>query len=279
MQFEDFEYNDKLLSDFGMIIGFVTSSVEEAYTMTGERNLTTVKVKDRTMFVSSTAEPISFSFDIIQNPCRKNYGLKEDEVNLLLSWLDNDEYLKFQPLFSDRQYLDIHFIGIFTNISLIKDAGIVLGLQVTFQADSNHGYGDDERYEIIFNSSNTEPLYISNATTQLGYTYLDKIEITCNAAGDIYLTNSLDTKKTIIKNCAKGEKITLLGNRKIIQSSVNHEKLANDFNYNFPRIITKRREYIELSDSENLFTIDQSKMSDCSIVIDYIPYRKVGLFI
>lgn len=291
--FYDFMFDGSYLSDWGMTVGYIVNSVEDSYTFTGEKDLTTVKVKDKEAFVSSSAEPLTFNFDIIKSKClNADETLSEDFINLLLAWLDTDQYKYFKPIYDGRgMYPEVHFYGMFTNISIIKIGEAIVGLSVNFKADSNHGYYDNRHYEKTL-TADDNTLVINNETNRSGINYYNKVTFTCGADGNILLSNSRDGKiRTVINNCVEGEVITIYGKTKIIESNKTHEKLHNDFNFNFPRNVTTRKDILreamplmtDIDDDavydSNTYTLDTSAMSSCKITVDYEPYRKVGFFV
>lgn len=292
MMFKSFMFDGMYLDDWGMMVGFANSSQEDSYPLIGDKSLTTVKVKDKNAYVSSTAEPFNFSFDIIKSRCANvDETLSENLIDMLLSWLDTDGYKYFKPIYDGRGiYPEVHFYVIFTNISLIKIGDSIVGLSLTLQTDSNHGYYDTRHYEKTLTTSDNT-LIIANETNRAGTNYFNKVTFVCGAAGNILLSNSRDGKiRTVINNCQQNEILTLHGKTKIIETTKPHEKLYKDFNYNFPRLVTTRKDILreaaplmsDYDDSDvydaNIYTLDTSAISSCTITVDYEPYRKVGLF-
>ena len=93
------------------------------------------------------------------------------------------------------------------------------------------------------------------------------MEITILSDGDFTLSNSLDGRIMILKNCKANEVITINGDEEIITSSLSSHKLPKDFNFYFPRVINTYEERC------NSYT----PSLDCKIKITYSPSRKVGL--
>ena len=83
------------------------------------------------------------------------------------------------------------------------------------------------------------------------------------SAGNLTIQNSRDDRHTLVNNCVANEIITF---SKVLQihSSVSSHKLANDFNWYFPRISNG------YEDVENIFTFSLP----CKYQITYDPIVK-----
>ncbi|SDW46974.1 hypothetical protein SAMN05216391_108125 [Lachnospiraceae bacterium KHCPX20] len=276
MVLQDFVFGEKALSDFNCAIGFGETSQGASQTLGNSLSLDTVRVGDNFVITSSKYnEPLSVSFDIIKNPCKfEDVAFTEIEIETIMNWLNSHQYKTFVPIYTDDNGLsNIYFRGSFTSISAIKYSENINGLSVVFTADAPYGYGIEEDYEFSFPSEDS--FLIVNDSNETGYLYPKEVTITCKADGDIILYNDQDPsdRKTRINNCVKGEVITIDCFHKIITSSVNHEKLPNDFNYIFPRL-----NQVEM-ETDNIFTLDTTALPSADMTLTYSPIRKVGVLL
>ena len=280
----DFEYNGELLSEHGCIPGSINTGYDSDISLGSNLTLNTIKNNDVEMVISTDyAQSIKVTFDIIKTPCGYNNldEFTEFDVERLMVWLNRKGFYKFKPLYDFTQsqvrrtdYLDTIFFGTFTDIQAARIGGKIVGYTLTLTTNSPYGYSDNDPItkEII---ENDNEIHIYNSSQELGYLYPNKVTIKCNSGGIIKLVNETDSEERIteVKNCISGEIITFDCKNKIITSSVEHETLYNDFNYNFPRLI---REYIE---TDNVISLDTSSMSSATVTYEYYPIRKVGVFV
>lgn len=134
----DFEYDGRMLSDFGfMICNITTNSGVE--TVSAGSNITWNTVTSNTTSkrrISSTQydEVFSTTFEICKTLCDRsdndtNY-IQEQELREITMWLNRKKYLRFTPVFDDYEYSNIHYYGSF-NIQFIKYGGRIIGLSLT----------------------------------------------------------------------------------------------------------------------------------------------------
>jgi hypothetical protein len=187
--------------------------------------------------------------------------ITEDEEREIIRWLNRREFLQFQ-LLSER-YRDIYFDGSF-NVSRIEYYGNVVGMHLSFTGSQPFGYSYFSRsYEV----KDRKPCTIYDASDEIGYSYLDTT-ITCHEKGDLIITNQFDERKTIIKNCASGEVITMKDGIVITSSNEDHNNsIMNDFNFNFPMVSNS------YTNRKNVYTFNRY----CSVRFEYKIIRKVGV--
>lgn len=112
----------------------------------------------------------------------------------------------------------------------------------------------------------TKKLKIIDESDDIGYIYPD-IQIKCLSSGDLKITNSIENRTTIIKNCSTNEVISVDENLNISTSLSSH-KLYNDFNFVFFRIANS------YENNQNIISVN----IPCEITIKYYPVAKgVGL--
>ena len=271
MQMIDFEYNGEKLSDRNLMLCSFDGTNDEVE-VANQVSINKVKTpnSNKSMAVgSSYDDDLSRSFSICKNVCGDDDDLtiSDTELNRIMRWLNRKRFCKFKPIYDNGSFKNVYFNGTF-NISLVKVGDDVVGLNLTLNTDSPFGYIEPLTYNYTFNNANTS-FVIDDTSDEIGHIYCTAI-IKCLEAGDLKISNSLDTDNTvIIKNCAANEVITLHGEQKIIESSKTHKALYNDFNYNYLRV---NNTY------ENVRNIFTSNLS-CEITLSYSPIRKVGLIV
>lgn len=274
MYLKDFEFNGRLLSDFGCIPCYADSS--NGSTISMDSSLSFEQVSNSQTFETYSLRPkyeenITRTFDIIKYSCGNGESeiFTITEADYIHNWLKQEKNKKFIPIYDKSDSDTIFYYGSFTQVEAIIPAGDIIGFKVTFTTNAPWGFVDDT----LFNSETTaENLSFNfyNDSHKEGYLYPDSFEIECLSSGDFKLTNNIDKNNdVIIKSCLAGEKITIKCKEKIIESSIDHKALYNDFNYSYPRIVS------DYDNEVNIFTTS----IPCKITIKYSPIRKVGIFV
>ena len=265
MRMTDFEYNGTRLSDLGLSIGFFNGA-NDSQTIGNNVSITKVKPVGSNKYYSSGYEydnVFEIEFGIIKKPCvgTNNYIISSDELSNITRWLNRKGFYKFKPIYNDGSMSDVYYEGTF-NIEIVKAGENVVGLNLSFT--TNAPYGFLEPIEFSFQGSN---FTIVDVSDEVGYLYAD-VEIECLQNGDLLITNELDPDNKIsIKNCKSGEIIKMYGDTKIITTSLSsHEKIYNDFNYRYFRIVNEYNNRVNKY-SSNL---------NCKINVKYSPIKKVG---
>ena len=272
MRMVDFEYDGIRLSDKGYgICNF--DGGDDSQDIGNALSLNNIKAQNRNdYFLSNAAYEDVFApeFQICKIACGNDsdFVLSADDMSFIMRWLNRKKYLKFKPIYDDESFSDVYYMGTF-NVSIIKLAGRIIGLTLQFKTNAPYGFGDDVTASAEL-SSITDKMEIENASDEIGNIYCD-VEITCNGAGDLEISNSADPNNVVsVKNCQKDEVIKMYGSTKIIESSLaGHTKLYNDFNYNYLRIVNS------FENRANKFT----STIPCTIKITYTPIRKVGFVV
>ena len=286
MSFIDFEYNGLRLSDFGwMVCTFGGASGTETVSAGNELNLNTIYKHSTHKFElmsTSYSAPFSISFQICKHPCERIRGgeqyFENNEINKLMRWLNKKGYYKFKTINSDGQSGNIYYKGTFNTIKKIKIGSDVVGLELTFTANAPFGYYEPLSYEMDFSNVSDE-FVIYDSSDEIGYIYPNTLKIEVLEDGDLQIKNSQESNVVEVKNCIRGEIITLNGENKIILSDKEHPTLCNDFNYNFVKIINKcgeSNDYYEVDNEDdevkNIFTVTLP----CNIYLSYSPICKTG---
>lgn len=272
MNMIDFVFNDKRLSDYGYIVVSITTSYEQNASLGS--NITFETLKNNATFVNRIIktdynEPISVTFDICKNPCVSSdkMNIDDTEISFMMRWLNTKGYKIFKPIYDDDSYPSIYFKGSF-NVTAIRVGGDVVGLTLTFTANSPFGYDDEQTLKFNINNSYDTFTFYDNSD-EYGYLYPDKFIITCKSKGDFIMTNNFDTSFVRINNCISGEIIVLNCINKVIQSNKTHSTLYNDFNYKYPRFVVNE------NTNQNVFAVSLP----CEIQVVYSLVRKAGIII
>lgn len=271
MQLIDFEYNGEKLSDYSLMLCNFDSSNDEIE-IANSIEINKVKAPNSYKYMSvgySYDDALTIDFSICKSMCNDNNIVISDvELNKIMRWLNRKRFCKFKPIYDDNSFKDVYFYGTF-NIQPVKMGYDIIGLNLTFTTNAPFGFVDPLTYSYTFNATKAE-FIINDTSDEVGHLYCD-VTIKCLEAGDLKISNSLDSdNQVIIKNCTLNETITLRGEQKIIETdSASHSKLYNDFNYNFLRINNT------YDDTKNVFTSSLS----CEMTVTYSPVRKVGLIV
>ena len=248
----DFEYDNRYLSDFGFIIcNFDSPSGADVVESGSKITFNTVMQNKGSRYgLTSTQydECITGTFDICKNPdLYDDLEISNDEYLELVRWLNRKRFHKLHIIDDDHEIEPCFFEASF-NISKVKIGEILYGLELEMTTDKPFGYGIERKITNTFASSSSS-FIINDYSDEIGYIY-PTLHITCNQSGDLRITNDLTGSSTYIKNCSKGEVITIDGSTLSISTSNSSHDICNDFNYNFFKIgneINKRDNIIKAS--------------------------------
>lgn len=269
MDFIDFIYDGVRLSSFGLIL-CQFDKTEDTFEVGNVINLNPTKPPqaDHAYAIGPTYEgQAEFMFEICRDNCSElaDFPLSDIEIRKIMRWLNRKGFHKFQPIYRDGEFWDCFYLCSFTQISLIKIGRQVIGLQIMMNCNAPYAYGDARPIKGNLNSS--ERLEIESSSDELGYVYMFG-KIKALSAGDLELRNELDPGYIVaINNVAKNEEIEFAGPLKQAKPLTAHNKFPNDFNYNFPRIVSTWDE------QTNKFYTN----IPCEIDMYYYPIRKAGL--
>lgn len=267
----DFMYDKELLSDYDMMLcQFENNNGIEIVSMGNNLQFNTIQPagSDSILLVNAKyEEQITFTIQICKRKCNLNNAdmqIMPEEMSLITRWLvRKDKYYPFKIL--QDGYEDIFFRGSFNNPQVIKIAGVVYGLELTFISDSPYAYLDTVYQD--FSTDSTHSYSLIDMSHEIGHIYPSVFTCKCLESGDLQIVNAIENRVTEIKGCIKDEIITLDGIHKIISSNVPTHKLYNDFNYNYFRIANT------YWNKKNIISTSIS----CDIYIEYNPIRKVSI--
>lgn len=265
----DFEYDNRCLSDFGfMICDFDFSSGAVVVNTGSQITFTKVPVHSGRRNILTGAkyeECIQSTFDICKDPNLYDGDEREitsDEYREIGRWLNRRMFLQFR-LLPEEDSVDLwretYFYNVSFNVQKITIRDRTYGIRLSLESDGPFGYGELSEADLSFSKAD-EKKVIYDLSDEVGELYPD-IEITCKKSGTLSLKNNTLGYQMEIKNCSVGEKITVLGERQIILSSLSSHTISEDFNYEFLKIgntLDSRENEIEVS-------------APCEITITYRP--------
>ncbi|WP_343209456.1 phage tail domain-containing protein [Anaerolentibacter hominis] len=203
--------------------------------------------------------PIEFDITI----AKKDFSpISEAEQGLLNRWLiRTDGYKMFQ--FQSDEYADIAFFATATestNVSINGHYGM------TFHMVCNAPFAfksKETEYVIPFDGNDTFLLY--NTSDEVGD--LDPwMEVKVEQDGDLEFTNALTGEKTLIRDCVRGEILSIDSQNRKLSSSTGRIVL-NDFNFIWPKLAKTYQS------EENLLSCSLP----CTVTLRYREIRKVGV--
>lgn len=265
----DFEYDGKLLSDFGFMIATLgTQSGVNTTDAGSEITFVTSPMQAGKRFISGGTKYdkcLETSFQICKNPMLFDSGDMEitaDEFRALSRWLNRREFLWFHA--SDwcdpekaRGWVRASF-----SLERIDASGVTYGIELKMQTDSPFCYGEEIVEELTFSSGSLSKTLIDK-NDEIGEIF-PQMTITCGAAGKITLSNSMTGCSCSVASCVSGEVLTFSGDTKIISSSSVTHNIAEDFNYDFFSIGNT------YGNRENTITASKA----CTVEIRYRPIYK-----
>lgn len=291
MYVTDFEYDEQLLSDHGLIICHFDGN-DGLNTVSSGADITfnqfSPSGSNRFMIGSSTYDSAyTATFQICRNPClvssQDEMTISTEEISAIQRWLCRKKYCKFKIIQND--YEDLYWNVVFST-KQIELEGEVIGFELTLLSDAPYGYLEDVSVE--YNCFADTPFYFYDISDEEGH-IKPNLTITFLEDGKDEFINGeltkskvfklqhceedlLDHKITEIQNCSSGEKIIIDGKNQIISTSFSEHKLCNDFNYTFPRLYSIYNGWID-NGTKNMFVTN----IDCKIKLSYSPIRKFGL--
>ena len=229
----DFEYDNRNLSDYNMMIcNFGDKGVDTV--SNGSQivfdTVSTLNGYKYELVGTKYDDCLETTIQICKNRCNSDVEeISSSEFRELTKWLNRRKFLKFKIL--DIDHIDLYFEAAF-NISRIEIDGKLYGLELN--VITNRPFALKEpRVITISNVSENGKHSINDVSYEEGYIY-PNVEITVSQDGNLNIHNAIENRDTIIKNCVAGEVITM--DYPVISSSISSHNIQNDFNWNFFRI-------------------------------------------
>lgn len=263
----DFEYNGKLLSDYGFVICSFGNKGLETISNGSKISFNTAPMfngRKHILTQSKYDECIEANFSICKDSCKTLSGDVEpitlEEQSDIMRWLNRKSFKKFKLI--QEEYEDIYFEGSF-NIDRYELDGSVYGFELHLVTNRPFALYEPITYRFTTTSDNLS-YSLTDISDEIGSLYT-KVEILCKSDGDLIITNNVENRETRIDNCINGEIIYM--EYPIISTSIPSHKIQNDFNYNFFRI----------SNTEDKIVNDITFSIPCEVELTYSPIKKVGV--
>lgn len=232
----DFTYCGKKLSDFNCVIGGLsTGGGLDTIDVGNKLNMNAVNLpflKKQKSVWATYDDMLTSTISIIKDPCLNEPFFTHGEAIAIMRWLNQPKYRDFIPEYSRADWQTTVHYNVTFNVQALTVGSSVCGFSLEMESSAPFGYYDEV---VIDNDSPT--LTLNDISDEQGYIYpIVKLEVV--TAGAIVLSNTMESRHTVIDNCEVGEIITLDGEKGIITSeNAEHKTLFNDFNYIYPRVI------------------------------------------
>ena len=264
MMITDFEYDGITLSEMGYMLCQFDNRPSSTIDNGSVLDYGTVPVQYGTkeeLTNVSYKDCLTATYQICKMNCN---GLDDFEISFrefreLMAWLNRKEFHKFKLI--DPDYLDVYYEASF-NLSRIEMQGKIVGAEL--KCTTNRPFAVKEPQIIEWDATANAAYTIEDNSDEEGYIY-PKLEVTVQSAGELVISNDRESTVCKVKNCTSGEKLTF--DYPVITSSAASHKLAEDFNWTFPRLILAYRNRIN-----NL-----SMSLPCSVKLTYSPIVKMGI--
>ena len=264
----DFEYDGKLLSDFGMIVGDLSGGSSGNGDRGSEISFNLVPSHyGKRFFVAGLQYEncLSASFQICKNPeyfSDSGMIITNEEFRALSRWLNRKKFLWFRSFDRCEPQKEKPWFRASFTLTRIESGRDTIGVELNMITDSPFGYGEEETVTLSFTSGNLTK-YVYDQSDEIGELY-PLTTITASQSGSITLTCDVTGCSTTVANCVSNETVTLSGDSMIVSTSNTNHDIANDFNYDFFSIGNT------ISNRKNTITAS----APCTVVLKYRPILK-----
>ena len=269
MYAKDFEYDGQALSDYNCIV--CDFDISSGAVFAGAGSSITFNKTTRNYGRSNSLSGVQYdecftaTFDICKDPDGIFDGdiyFTSDECRDLMRWLNRGSFCKFRVLYAYDD-IDTFYYNASFNVEKIKIGERICGLRLTMETDRPCAYGTEQKSTIeITNQKAAQDFIIRDISDDIGDTYLN-LYIICKEDGDLSIYNADLDSTTLIRDCTKGEKITINGDILMITSDSDNN-VCDRFNYVFPQITNS------LENRLNHFSFSLP----CTVGYTYIPIIK-----
>lgn len=238
----DFEYDGRLLSDFGFIIcRFGDSGGEETVNAGGEISFNTTSTNRGRKFQLTSAtykDCISTSFSICKNECNEeDMVISDEEFRDIMRWLSRHTFHKLRFI-KDEEYEPCYYEASF-NIHKITINDVLYGIECNMETNRPFGFGA-EVHKIYELNGKSDVAVLTDMSDEIGYIY-PKVVITCkndSKEEGIRIHNKTTGGTMVFRGYKKGEIITVNGATRTIDVSGENSShdIYDDFNYEFLKI-------------------------------------------
>lgn len=272
----DFEFGRIHARDFGLMVCTIDgSSGVETTSIGAEINFNMVSaMHGGIQYITDTTydNVLETTFNVCKFDCKKGHeNLTVEEVRIITRWLQRDEFCLFKPISDDSEYDNIYYEGSFDTVKKVELEGKIIGLELHFTTNRPFALEGKRMIKITADSADYE-FEFTDSSDKIGYIYPTLLTVTIpdeieTETVDVAITNSVENRKTVIKNCSAGEIITFYDILDI-SSSLNTDtvvhQVQNDFNYTFFRIANTYK------NKTNKITIS----TPCEVYFEYYPIVK-----
>ncbi len=263
-----FWFDGRHSDDFGLYI-LSLDNFEEDNTIGSNIEFTTIKNSNsdiQKVVSAQYSQSITTKIQVFKlDNCCKVGEINPRELSNIMRWLNRkDNFHTFKLIQED--YDDLCFEAMI-NVTKITISGYVRGLELTITTNKPYVFTDD--ITKIFNVAKNQPVVLLDDSDEIGYRYC-YIKIKLLEDGDLSISNGIEQRNTIIKNCKKGEIIEMSGDNQIITSTLaasTHSTLYDDFNYEYFRLANTYENRV------NKLTFSLA----CQVTLTYNFIRKVGM--
>lgn len=267
----DFQYAEHRLSDLGYMVAEATTQSSDNVDLGSSLTQNVVLNKNtykNSIVNNSYDKPIEVTFDVIKYDCSNpNAVMTDNEIAYMMRWLNRKQYLRFQPIYDDLSFPDVHYYGTFKDVKLVYMHGNPVGLNLTFTSNSPFGYMDEITNSFSLPENGTFTIY--NFSDEIGILMPKLVQVTIKENGIFSLFNTLDySNETVVSGCSEGEVIKFYSEKEMIEST-DMDHIFNRFNYVYPILMST------YAQKENTFITQLP----CDLSITYEPIRKVGIIV
>lgn len=267
----NFEYDGKLLSDFGFIVcHFDDSGGLETADSGAEINFETASSHSGRRYFevgSDYKKCLSTTFQICKDPKlhrEDEMEIKAEEFRRISRWLNRREFLWFHGFDWCEPEISRPWVRASGTVARIDFGHATVGIEVTLTTDSPLGYGDEIIKTFEFTSEKLTKTFLDE-NDEIGETY-PELTVTCGEAGTWTLSDDITGCSCEVQNCVSGEVLHFSGDTMIVETeSATHQRtLPNDFNYDYFRFGNRYDQRL------NTFTATMP----CTVELRYRPQLK-----
>lgn len=264
MKAYDFEYDNRNLSDYNMVICSFGDKGLDTISNGAKISFNTIPTlggSKHELVSTQYEECLETTIQVCKFSCDTDIEeITSTEFRELTRWLNRKSFKKFKLL--SEEYIDLYYEAAI-NISRIEMDGKLFGLELEILTNRPFAL-KEPRTITIKNLVQDGKHSINDISHEEGYIY-PYTEIAISEDGNLNIYNAIEDRNTYIANCVAGEIITM--DYPVIQSSISSHNIQNDFNWDFFRVANT------FENSRNDLTIS----IPCTIKVKYSPIVKVGL--
>lgn len=264
---EDFEFDNRLASSYGLIIcSFNGSDGVETVRNGADIEMVTLKTpgtNEWRYIGSQYNEVLSTTFQITKKTCNRNDNeyFTVEEQRLINRWLNRrDGFHEFRII--KEGYENIYFEAQ-ANVDKIEFSGKVVGFEITVTTNRPYGLLSEQIHKFMTSDNNS--YNIIDISDEIGYIY-PHTTIKILEDGNLTIKNSVNDEAIIVQNCRKDEIITMDNKNRLLTSSLRGVSVMDNFNFKWLKIENN------LEKRMNTLTFSLP----CEVVLRYKPVCKIS---